>query len=223
MLRLPLDQLRIALPVAAISLAATQTAPLEPRRQASLFAFDGRELARRRLRDLTALVERLSSRLGRQAVVRVRLRPEAQPELSWQEDPWIGGATVRARGSEKGTGTFCAERHSEGPFAAKGACPLFRPCRRVRCDCCRVRGCFGFPAVCAATGTAPVEPPRQFCLAGKEYRVVRHWGPERIETGWWRGQPAGRDYFRVETATGARYWLFRRLRDGKWFLHGTFE
>jgi protein ImuB len=75
----------------------------------------------------------------------------------------------------------------------------------------------------AADGAPVVEPPRQFCLAGKQYRLARHWGPERIETGWWRGQSAGRDYFRVETATGSRYWLFRRLRDGKWFLHGTFE
>ena len=45
------------LPVAAISLTATQTAPLEPRRQTSLFDFDGRELARRR--------SRKTDRLGR--------------------------------------------------------------------------------------------------------------------------------------------------------------
>jgi hypothetical protein len=33
----------------------------------------------------------------------------------------------------------------------------------------------------------------------------------------------GRDYYRVETTTGHRFWLFRRLRDGHWFLHGLFE
>ena len=27
----------------------------------------------------------------------------------------------------------------------------------------------------------------------------------------------------VETTTGRRYWLFRDLDDGGWFLHGTFE
>jgi protein ImuB len=199
LLRLSLDRLRIALPVAAICLTAVQTAPLEPRRQARLFDFDGRELARRRSRDLTALVERLSSRLGRQAVVRVRLRPEAQPELAWQEAPWIGS---RWRNTGKAGGARLPPR------------PL-RLLPRPRL--------LWVSAVSAATDTAPVEPPRQFYLAGKEYRVVRHWGPERIETGWWRGQPAGRDYFRVETAAGSRYWLFRRLRDGKWFLHGMFE
>ena len=47
--------------------------------------------------------------------------------------------------------------------------------------------------------------------------------PERIQTGWWRGRTVGRDYYRVETACGRRFWLFRRLRDGRWFLHGAFE
>ena len=56
-----------------------------------------------------------------------------------------------------------------------------------------------------------------------EQTVVQSWGPERIETGWWRGRPVGRDYYGVETASAARFWLFRRLRDGKWFLHGMFE
>ena len=204
------------------------------------------------MRDLTALVERLSSRLGRQAVVRVRLRPEAQPELSG----------VKTRGSVPEGGALAKKVAAlgaapEGPFRQKVPVPFSsRGCRRVRCDCCLVRGCSGFrrrqrrkrrrkrgqAPFMHSTGHRPkvvgpfrqkanllgrshrrVEPPRQFCLAGKQYRLARHWGPERIETGWWRGQSAGRDYFRVETATGARYWLFRRLRDGKWFLHGTFE
>ena len=33
----------------------------------------------------------------------------------------------------------------------------------------------------------------------------------------------GRDYYRVETAGGQRFWLFRRLDDARWFLQGTFE
>jgi len=33
----------------------------------------------------------------------------------------------------------------------------------------------------------------------------------------------GRDYYQVETACGNRFWLFRRLSDGRWFLHGTFD
>jgi protein ImuB len=65
--------------------------------------------------------------------------------------------------------------------------------------------------------------PRQFHWQGHAQQVARSWGPERIETGWWRGRAAGRDYYRVETAAGHRFWLFARLRDGRWFLHGMFE
>jgi protein ImuB len=64
--------------------------------------------------------------------------------------------------------------------------------------------------------------------------VVKAHGPERIETAWWRGPTVRRDYYVVETMTGGRYWIFRRLgfrrpgsgpanRSGsEWFLHGTF-
>jgi protein ImuB len=69
--------------------------------------------------------------------------------------------------------------------------------------------------------------PAQFQFRGRQYRVTRCWGPERIQTGWWRGtshtSPGGyirRDYYRVQTAAGS-YWLFRA--QGKWFLHGVFD
>lgn len=65
--------------------------------------------------------------------------------------------------------------------------------------------------------------PARFRRGGREHAVARAWGPERIETGWWRGAEAARDYFVAETADGARWWLFRRRQDGRWFLHGCFE
>jgi protein ImuB len=68
----------------------------------------------------------------------------------------------------------------------------------------------------------PDGPPIQFRRDGRLHVVARHCGPERIETGWWRGKSAWRDYYRVETSEGRRYWLFRRRRDGRWFLHGLF-
>ncbi|MET4675921.1 MULTISPECIES: Y-family DNA polymerase [unclassified Luteibacter] len=48
-------------------------------------------------------------------------------------------------------------------------------------------------------------------------------GPERMETGWWDGQPVRRDYYVVETAEGQRAWAF--LPPGEhagWMLHGWF-
>jgi protein ImuB len=74
-----------------------------------------------------------------------------------------------------------------------------------------------------AVSIMPDGPPLQFRFQGRPHRIMHTWGPERIETGWWRGRPIRRDYYRAETTTGRRYWLFRQLDDGGWFLHGTFE
>lgn len=79
------------------------------------------------------------------------------------------------------------------------------------------------PVRLPAVAIVPDGPPLHFTLPSGQQRVARSWGPERIQTGWWRGQPIHRDYYRVETTTGTRYWLFRRRTDGKWFLHGVFE
>ncbi len=50
-------------------------------------------------------------------------------------------------------------------------------------------------------------------------------GPERIESGWWEGDEALRDYYVARTLHGARLWIFR-VRAGadarRWFLHGVF-
>ena len=65
--------------------------------------------------------------------------------------------------------------------------------------------------------------PQRFRHAGVERAVLRTRGPERIETGWWRGNDIRRDYFIVDAVDGTRWWSFRRLDDGRWFLHGCFD
>ena len=56
-------------------------------------------------------------------------------------------------------------------------------------------------------------------------------GPERIAMEWWRndrGEKLARDYFRVESKRGARFWLYRvdPAQYGKlpprWYVHGFF-
>ncbi|MFT3816501.1 MAG: DNA polymerase Y family protein [Rubrivivax sp.] len=53
-------------------------------------------------------------------------------------------------------------------------------------------------------------------------------GPERIETGWWDGDAATRDYFIAQAADGALVWVFRQrlpVRDPAeplWYLHGWY-
>src|SRR5262249_10353155 len=55
----------------------------------------------------------------------------------------------------------------------------------------------------------PAGPPVRFRWQAGEHVIENCWGPERIEPGWWRGPHVERDYYRVETATGQRFWLFR--------------
>ncbi|MGE0357865.1 MAG: DNA polymerase Y family protein [Burkholderiales bacterium] len=48
-------------------------------------------------------------------------------------------------------------------------------------------------------------------------------GPERIETGWWDGEPVSRDYFVAANPAGETLWIYRERRDpGAWYLHGLF-
>lgn len=66
----------------------------------------------------------------------------------------------------------------------------------------------------------PEGPPVLLYWRGTRLEIASHWGPERIESGWWRKTYVRRDYYRVETTTGRRLWLFRRLQDQQWFWHG---
>ncbi|MGC8552564.1 MAG: Y-family DNA polymerase [Phycisphaerae bacterium] len=59
---------------------------------------------------------------------------------------------------------------------------------------------------------------------GSDVRRLEHVrGPERIIGQWWNGRWKTRDYFDVLDAAGGRYWIFRVVQSGQWFLHGLFE
>jgi len=45
-------------------------------------------------------------------------------------------------------------------------------------------------------------------------------GPERIESGWWDGDDATRDYYVAGAEDGARLWVFHDLAEGGWYLQG---
>jgi protein ImuB len=91
------------------------------------------------------------------------------------------------------------------------------------------------PARIEVVAIAASGAPGQFRWGGCNYSIAYAWGPERIETGWWRTSTTSRrqqesrktfvrrDYYRVETTSGARFWIFRSLADRQWFLQGTFD
>ena len=48
-------------------------------------------------------------------------------------------------------------------------------------------------------------------------------GPERIESGWWDGEPVRRDYYVLQTRNGQRAWAFTAPGErGPFMLHGWF-
>lgn len=47
-------------------------------------------------------------------------------------------------------------------------------------------------------------------------------GPERIETGWWDGGDIRRDYYVAQNQRGMQLWIYRDLRETRWYLHGIF-
>jgi protein ImuB len=65
-------------------------------------------------------------------------------------------------------------------------------------------------------------PPTEFVFENRRQRVLGHWGPERLESGWWRGPSTRREYFRVETVGGDWWWIFRDAISGAWYIHGLF-
>lgn len=88
---------------------------------------------------------------------------------------------------------------------------------------------FSPPEAVLAIAALPDHPPRLFVWHNRQHRITRADGPERIHGEWWRSDTETelvRDYYRVETADGARYWLFRdgpAGTGGTWWLHGIGE
>ena len=146
---------------------------------------------------LAILANRLGSRLGEKRVKRACLRAGAQPERAVRY-------LSLASGKEK--------RPSRSKADVSKAIATARPLKL-----------FSPPVKLSLLAVAPDGPPVRFRYEREQHHIARHWGPERIETGWWRGRSVRRDYYRVETRSGHRFWLYRQLDNGQWFLQGAFE
>ena len=206
--QLQMQQVLLPAPVQQILLEATLTAPLQ-RRQRELFP----DTIRHTSQQLAQLVDRLSSRLGQAHVVRPRLYADAQPEFAYHYLPLTGNPRARKPLPGKRRATAVAARPAGLATAPRSA---------VRLPGSRPLHLRSPPLPIDVVAVAPDGPPVRLLWDNHPYQVARYWGPERIETGWWRGRSVRRDYYRVETQSGHWLWLFRRLSDGHWFLHGMF-
>jgi len=156
---------------------------------------------------LAHLINRLSSRLGADNVVYPTFRSGAQPELSFAFRPLVDPNRKRRRAKPIQTSHV-----------------LGRPLRLLT------------PPVMVSVereNTSQDEDrERAFCrpiriafangVNHSDQHIVRSWGPERIETGWWRGATVQRDYWCIVTEAGTQFWVFCDLKKGQWFVHGEF-
>jgi protein ImuB len=204
--RLQLDRLQFPGPVEKIRLAVLLAARLASHQ---LELFQGEHKAGDQ-RQLALLIDRLSNRLGPAAVASAQLLPDAQPEYACRYEPLTGqmGATGSASVRKKASGIRARKKS-----AAIGSSAQSLKERPLLLE--------PNPIPLAVLSVVPNGPPIRFHWQGAWQRVAKTWGPERIETGWWRGRQIHRDYYRVETTAAHRFWLFRH-GDGKWFSHGIF-
>jgi len=203
LVRLRMGRMKLPREIESIVVEVIATGPITCR-QRPLFDTgpDGRAetTAEAQAMEVGLLLDRLAGRLGRTAVVEPQPVADAQPEHAWIATA-PGASTSRKIGRR---------------FAHGASRPVWMPPRPIPLETERI-------------SAVPDGPPARFQFGGAIHRVAQAYGPERIETAWWRGPTIRRDYYVVETESGSRFWLFRRLggrprtpRESDWYLHGVF-
>ncbi len=172
---------------------------------------------------LTRLLERLRARLGDAQVLQLQAVADHRPELASRALPVQALASPPAAGPRGRAGparpagrvAALATGGATAPTAATTPAP---PPARVPLPLHRPAWLMPEPLPLAERDALPL-------LEGQPLQLLS--GPERIETGWWDGQPVARDYFIAQAHDGALVWIWRgRLPaergEVNWFLQGRF-
>ena len=197
-------------------------ASLAEKTHAAEASFDTEENARWQI---NFLLDRLAARFGEQRVQRFVAQDTHIPEAQ--------GVAVPAQERDF-TGVWTRKRQANDP-------PL-RPLRLLERP----------EEIKASFLVTPDGSPRIFHWRQCKYDVTRTEGPERIVLEWWKENPRdrlmpsrehrkkiklgieprplspSRDYFRIETRQGLRFWIYRDSQyqrndlHPRWYLHGLF-
>ncbi|KKC23884.1 nucleotidyltransferase [Sphingomonas sp. SRS2] len=152
--------------------------------------------------ELAQLLDRLSTRLGRNRVRRLAARDSHIPEQAAFAFPAVEAGPVE-----------------DWPEPEPGEPPL------------RPTHLFDPPQPIEVVAGVPDGPPQRFRWRRELHEVTLAEGPERIGALWWKRADNGgmsRDYYRVEDRHGRRFWLFRHGLYGReakspaWYIHGLF-
>jgi protein ImuB len=182
-----------------IRLSALMTARLDPAQTGLGGNDDAAELAH--------LIDRLSARFGASRVQRLVPHDTHIPEFATRTVTAQTARSLRAPAP-------CIESIQQDSLL---------PLRPIRL--------FESPEpVSEPVAEVPDGPPVRFRWRQILHEIVRAEGPERIAMEWWRdaGREApARDYFRVQSRSGVRLWLYRQGTYGghetpRWFVHGLF-
>jgi protein ImuB len=186
LLRERLERIKLAAPVCELELAADEIAASA---NANLELFPS---AQSETTSLNRFIEKISARLGSQAITGLKAIPDHRPERSQRFEPLgIEAEVGKSRGIRK-----------KGEIS----------CREMRCKTNREL----YPEI--APGGLPrptwlMETPlelklqRQQPVYGSPLKLLA--GPERIESGWWDDALIARDYFIAENALGQLLWIYR--------------
>ncbi len=162
---------------------------------------DVEQAAEGRGTSLAACIDRLTVRLGPDAVRRPVPYPSHLPERAQR---WLPPLDLASSAAALASQT--ASRQPDRPLKL-----LDRP-EKI-----------------AVLYASPDGYPQRFRWRGNVHEVTRVEGPERIAPEWWRAKSNVRlrDYYRIEDEAGRRYWIYRSGISGDnrggvpdWFLHG---
>lgn len=155
---------------------------------------------------LTRLLERLRARLGDEQVQRLVPVADHRPERATRSVPALGDARSAAAAAARVPGAVDVAALLQAG-AARPDLPQVRPAWLLP-----------EPVPLAEAGALPL-------LHGRPLALVS--GPDRIETGWWDGDPVARDYYIAMAEDGALLWVWRErlpVSEGtvSWYLQGLF-
>jgi len=174
-------------------------------------------------RELARLVDQLTVKLGPRAVRRPQHYESHLPERA---SGWVGAITGPS--PLRGGGTGGAKRRQGEGLAGLPLSPTPPPQRGEGLSPQRL---LDRPEAIDVIYATPEGVPRRFVWRRAVHDIAHVEGPERIAPEWWRQSSSTRlrDYYRVEDATGRRYWIYREglTGDGRgglpnWFVHGLF-
>jgi protein ImuB len=153
---------------------------------------------------LHRLADRMSARLGAGRVTRMAAVASWVPERAAKHVDIASSPSVAIRG-----------KSPEGGMGANTSFPAHIAARRPAILLERAE-------LIDAIAEVPDGPPRQFRWRALSFKVACAQGPERIMCG----EDHARDYYRVETSEGRRFWLYRQGLPGvverpRWYVQGA--